>query len=93
LFRAAIEAYDEHAVRVILQTTANTPNMIDPNGIICNLEGGDRLYTPIETAAKFRQLGTVELLAPNVDINKTYEQDTGRECGALELTIRKMGRI
>lgn len=92
LFRAAVEACDEQAVIIILQKTRNSPNAIDPNQIVCQLDGKGRLYTPIELAAKFRHLGIVQtLLAANADVNKTHEKDKNRENGALELAIRKGG--
>lgn len=90
LFRAAVEACDEQAVIIILQTTRNSPNAIDPNEIVCKLEG--RLYTPIELAAKFRHLGIVKtLLAANADVNKTHNEDKHSDHGALELAVRKWG--
>ncbi|KAF8856666.1 ankyrin [Acephala macrosclerotiorum] len=93
LFRAAVEACDEQAVIVILQITRNMPNAINPNEIVCRLEGEGRLYTPIEHAAKFRHLSLVQtLLAANADVNKTYEQDENQERGALELAVRKWGK-
>jgi ankyrin repeat protein len=92
LFRAAVEACDEQAVIIILQSTRNSPNAIVPNDIACESGSNGRLYTPIELAAKFRHLGIVRtLLAANADVNKTYEQEKHLERGALELAIGKWG--
>jgi ankyrin repeat protein len=92
LFRAAVEACDEDAVMLVLKATDGTPSAIEPNQIVCKLVCSNRKYTPIELAAKLRHLGIVnKLLAANVDVNKTYGQQEYRECGALELAIRKYG--
>jgi hypothetical protein len=93
LFGAAVEACDEQAVIVILQTSRNSPNAIDPNEIVCEVGDQGRLYNPIEIAAKSRHLGIVQtLLAANADVNKTYEQDETQERGALELAVRKWAK-
>jgi ankyrin repeat protein len=95
LFRAAIEACDEDAVRLIFQATKGSSNAIDPNQAVCKINGDDRLYTPIELAAKLRHLGIVEiLLKEKADVNKTYvesKKQDRHECGALELAIRVKG--
>ncbi|RDW57819.1 hypothetical protein BP5796_12620 [Coleophoma crateriformis] len=92
LFRAAVEACDEEAVKAILQATCDSQNAIDPNGIVCKIYDDDRSYTPIELAAKHRHLGMVKtLLAAKADVNKTYAQRDSSECGALELAVHKWG--
>ncbi|KAH8592207.1 ankyrin repeat-containing domain protein [Bisporella sp. PMI_857] len=91
LFRAAVEGEDAQVVRVILETMRNTPNAIDPNSIICQMGGRD--YTPIEMAAKFRNLEIVTLLAPQSDVNKTYGENPYGERGALELAVRISGTL
>jgi len=99
LFRAAVEACDEEAVKLILQATQGSANAIDPNEIVCKLGGGHRLYTPIEVAAKFRHLGIVKvLLAAGADINKTHFRERSHrlqqdEHRGLELAIRKTGEF
>ncbi|RDW58652.1 hypothetical protein BP6252_13128 [Coleophoma cylindrospora] len=94
LFRAAVEACDEEAVTAILQATCDSPNAIDPNGIVCKIHNDDRSYTPIELAAKLRHLGMVKtLLAAKADVNKTYSQRSNEECGALELAVHKWGEF
>ncbi|MAD87674.1 MAG: hypothetical protein CL912_32340 [Deltaproteobacteria bacterium] len=93
LFRAAIEACDEEAVNFILRATRKSPYNIDLNVIVCKLHGNARLFTPIELAAKFRHLGIVQaLITAGVDINHTKETNSNRECGPLELAIRKGGK-
>ena len=92
LFRVAIEACDEEVVIFILQATRNSPNAINTNDIVCRLDGKDRLYTPIELAAKFRHLGMVKiLLEANANVNKTFGQEKMQEHGALECAIRMWG--
>jgi ankyrin repeat protein len=97
LFRAAIEACDEDAVQLIFQATEGSSNAIDPNQIVCKINGNDRLYTPIELAAKLRHLGIVNiLLKKKADVNKTYvesKKQDRHEYGALELAIRMRGEF
>lgn len=87
LFKAAIEDGDAQTVSIILEETSHTLNAIDPNEIVCQFQGRD--YTPIELAAKFRNLEVVTLLAAQSDVNKTYATERYEERGALELAIRK----
>ncbi|KAK7963661.1 hypothetical protein PG988_010635 [Apiospora saccharicola] len=92
LFRAAVESCDAEAMTVIISVANCSPQAaIDPNEIRCNYEGRD--YTPIELAAKFRNLEMVQaLLAAKANPNKTYGQAKAHtECGALELAVRKWG--
>ncbi|KAK8113276.1 hypothetical protein PG984_013802 [Apiospora sp. TS-2023a] len=92
LFRAAVESCDAEAMTVIISVANSSPQAaIDPNEIRCNYEGRD--YTPIELAAKFRNLEMVQgLLTAKADPNKTYARyDKYAECGALELAVRQWG--
>jgi ankyrin repeat protein len=94
LFRAAVEACDEEAVILIRQTARHLQIKIDPNEIVCKHGNKDRRYTPIELAAKFRHLGIVNiLLAAEADVNKTYDEKSHQEHGALEFAIRKWGKF
>jgi ankyrin repeat protein len=94
LFRAAVEACDEEAVIMIRQNARHLQIQIDPNKIVCRHGSEDRRYTPIELAAKFRHLGIVNiLLAAEADVNKTYDEGSHLEHGALELAIRKWGKF
>lgn len=91
IFKAAIEDGDAQTVSIILEETSHTPNAIDPNEIVCQFQGRD--YTPIELAAKFRNLEVVTLLAAQSDVNKTYATKDYEGRGALELAIRKGHRV
>ncbi|KAK8013013.1 hypothetical protein PG991_010388 [Apiospora marii] len=93
LFRAAVESCDAEAMTIIISVANSSPQAaIDPNEMRISYEGRD--YTPIELAAKFRNLEMVQgLLAAKADPNKTYARDDEyAECGALELAVRKWGR-
>ncbi|KAJ0115568.1 hypothetical protein J7T55_010391 [Diaporthe amygdali] len=93
LFRASVEGCDPDAVATILHhTRKDTRIAIDLNEIACNFEGRD--YTPIELAAKFRNIELVRtLLASRPDPNKTYprelEIEPEKEQGALALALRQ----
>lgn len=93
LFRAAVESCDPQAVAVIVNVTSNNPEIaIDPNDIRCEFDGKD--YTPIELAAKFRNIEIVQaLLTAKADPNKTFSEDPSDERGALELAVRKRGKF
>jgi ankyrin repeat protein len=93
LFRAAVESCDPQAVAMIMNITRNSPEIaIDPNNIACELGGRD--YTPVELAAKFRNIEIVQaLLTAKADPNKTYSEKEMDERGALELAIRKWGKL
>ncbi|PQE26579.1 Ankyrin repeat-containing domain protein [Rutstroemia sp. NJR-2017a BBW] len=97
LFRAAIEACDEDAVRLIFHVTQGSSNAIDPNQTVCKINGYSGSYTPIEVAATFRHLGIVKiLLAENADVNKTYVDVKSKDLeeyarGALERAVRIHG--
>lgn len=89
LFRAAIEGCDADAAATIIHHIKSNPKLaIDPNEIVCNLEGED--YTPIELAGKFRNTELVRtILAFRADPNKTYrrEHDKYWKKGALALAL------
>ncbi|KAJ4305793.1 hypothetical protein N0V90_001325 [Kalmusia sp. IMI 367209] len=93
LFRAAVESCDPQAVAAIMNITRNSPEIsIDPNHIACEFGGRD--YTPVELAAKFRNIEIVQaLLTAKADPNKTYSKNDLNECGALELAVRKYGKL
>ncbi|PQE19287.1 Ankyrin repeat-containing domain protein [Rutstroemia sp. NJR-2017a BVV2] len=99
LFRAAIEACDEDAVRLIFQATNGSSNAIDPNQTVCKINGYGGSYTPIELAASFRHLGIVKiLLVEKADVNKTYvdveDKIQGEYArGALERAIKIHGKF
>lgn len=87
LFNAAVEACDTQAIRIVAQTMEGKGAAIDVNTVVCRFE--DRNYTPLELAAKLRNLDTVQLLIKmGADPNKTHEDDTDLERGALELAFR-----
>lgn len=91
LFRASVEGCDPDAVATILHHTRKDPRIaIDLNEVACNFEGRD--YTPIELAAKFRNIELVRtLLASRPDPNKTFlrQLDIEKEPGALALALRR----
>ncbi|KAI0891050.1 ankyrin repeat-containing domain protein [Annulohypoxylon nitens] len=93
LFRAAVESCDPQAVAAIMNTTGKNSNIsIDVNNIRCEFRGRD--YTPVELAAKFRNIEIVQaLLTAKADPNKTYSESEHDERGALELAIRKWGYL
>ncbi|CAG8971957.1 hypothetical protein HYALB_00003293 [Hymenoscyphus albidus] len=71
LLRAAIEGQDKDALESLLASTS-----IDVNSIICTVDGNK--YTPIERAAKLRDLGMVSIfLKEKADIKKTYNIGSG----------------
>lgn len=88
-FRAAVEGSDADAVATIIHHTKSDPKIaIDPNYVVCEFEGED--YTPIELAAKFRNIELVRtLVASRADPNKTYKPNHVRkwEQGALALSM------
>jgi len=86
LFRAAIEAQDEDALKFLL-----TIPSIDVNSAICNVNG--QKYTPIERAASLHDLGIVQLLLKaKADVNKTYQSNSW-EIGALGRLIGSINRF
>ncbi|KAK2613199.1 hypothetical protein N8I77_000126 [Diaporthe amygdali] len=93
LFRAAVEGCDPDAVATIIHRTRDDPRIaIDPNEIACYFEGRD--YTPIELAAKFRNIELVRILvASRADPNKSYADGLGWKCrelyrrGALDFAL------
>lgn len=85
LIRAAIENCDAPTVREYLNT-----GLVIPNEIVCTVDG--RRYTAVERSAMLRSIEvTRALLVAGADVNKTYEKESHRERGALELAIRKWG--
>lgn len=89
LFRAAIEGCDPEMVKLIHEHTKKDPSTaVDPNAITCNFRGED--YTPMELAAKFRNIDLVQILAmSHADPNKTYGREDQEEWerGALCLAL------
>jgi ankyrin repeat protein len=80
LFRAAIEAKDELALKRLLAIGS-----VDVNTTICIVN--DRKYTPVERAASLQHLGIVELLlSARADVNKTCHPDPSRG-GALAVIV------
>lgn len=68
LFRAAIEAGDHKAVKLLLQT-----RLVDANNTICF--AGETKYTPLERAAKLQRLKVVhELLRSKPNVNRTLRR-------------------
>ena len=66
LFRAAIEANDERALKRLLSIGS-----LDVNTTMCIVNG--EKYTPVERAAYLQELGIVELLLiAKADVNKTF---------------------
>ena len=91
LFRAAVLACDVQAVETILRGVRGKAYSIAPDDIICEYQ--DRMFTPVEFAAKLRNTEMVRILVTlGANVNKTYEEDEDLECGALELAIRKGAR-
>jgi ankyrin repeat protein len=87
LFSAAVEACDTQAIRIIAQTMEGKGAAIDVNNVVCHFQ--DRKYTPLELAAKLRNLDTIQLLIKmSADPNKTHEDDTDFERCALERAFR-----
>ena len=86
LIRAAIENCDAPTVREYLDT-----ELVLPNEIVCTIDG--RRYTAVERSAMLRSIEVTRvLLVAGADVNKTYEKESYRERGALELAIRMWGR-
>ena len=82
LTRAAIENCDAPTVREYLDT-----ELVLPNEIVCTVDG--RRYTAVERSAMLRSIEVTRvLLVAGADVNKTYEKESYRERGALELAIR-----
>jgi ankyrin repeat protein len=71
LFRAAIEASDMDAVRILLKTAATRGIRINPNDLKCEIEGFS--VTPMECASRLQNIELVRtLLHEGADVNKTY---------------------
>ncbi|KAH9884612.1 hypothetical protein F4778DRAFT_557320 [Xylariomycetidae sp. FL2044] len=86
LFRAAIEAGNEPALKRILAT-----QMVDVNNVICTYRG--RRYTPIERASSLRSFNIILLLlGANADVNKSYSDQTDT-ASALAYLLSPLPRL
>jgi ankyrin repeat protein len=69
MFRAAIEAKDQHTVQVLVER-----RLVDVNDTVCFFQ--NKRYTPVERAASLQALGIVRILAEaGADVNKTHGDD------------------
>jgi ankyrin repeat protein len=76
MFRAAIEAKDQHIVQLLLQR-----KLVDVNDTVCFFR--NRRFTPVERAASLKALGLVRILVgAEANVNKTHGD--GNYGGALK---------
>ncbi|CAH0003643.1 unnamed protein product [Clonostachys byssicola] len=97
LFRAAVEALDEDAVMITFHIADNLPEVLRygiDQSIACKAFDGDRMYTPIMFATKFRHVGIVRaLLDRGYGLERTFgdhkDEDHDEECGLLDIALRQ----
>jgi ankyrin repeat protein len=85
MFRAAIEAKDQHIVQLLLDR-----NLVDVNDTVCFFR--NERYTPVERAASLQALGLVRILVgAGADVNKTHGNVNGG--GALRELLSAAARL